>query len=68
MAGGDLDVSERDAGVEGRHDEGRAQHVGVDEPQAGPLPDGLHPAVGGAAVEALAVPAEDDRADRVPVS
>jgi hypothetical protein len=30
MAGGDLHVAQRDAGVQGGHDEGGAQHVWVD--------------------------------------
>ena len=38
MAGGELDVAQRYAGVEGGHDEGGSKHVGVDAPEPCPLP------------------------------
>ena len=60
MASGDLDVSERDAGVKGGHDEGGSKHVGVDQSDPSPLTDGSDPPMGGAPVEALTVVAERD--------
>ncbi len=53
---------ERDPGVEGRHDEGGPEHVGMDDPEPGPLADGADPAMRRAPVEALAVVAVQDRA------
>ena len=41
VAGGDLDVSQRDARVEGRPYERGSQHVGVHGAEAGALPTGL---------------------------
>src|SRR4051794_25870270 len=55
VAGGDLDVAERDAGIEGGHDERGAEHVGVDVSDAGLSGDGADPSVGGAPIEALTV-------------
>lgn len=62
MAGGGLDVPERDTGVKSRHDERFSEHVRVDGAKGGSFADGAHLAVGGAAVQALAVPALKDRA------
>jgi hypothetical protein len=59
--GRDLDVSERDAGVEGGHDERGAQHMGVHGAEPGTLADRADPAMGGSPVEALAVTAPQDR-------
>jgi hypothetical protein len=39
VAGGDLDVSERDAGVQGGHDESGAEHVWVDRAETGSFAD-----------------------------
>jgi hypothetical protein len=39
VAGGDLDVSERDAGVESGHDEPGAEHVWVDRAETGSFAD-----------------------------
>ncbi len=64
VAGGYLDVAQGDAGVEGGHDERRAQHVGVDGPEPRPAADGTHPAARGASVEALPVLATEDRAGK----
>jgi hypothetical protein len=61
VGGGDLDVAQRDAGVEGGHDEPGAQHVGMDGAEAGASSDCADPAVGGATVEALAVASTQDR-------
>ena len=61
VAGGDLDVAERDAGIEGGHDERGAQHVRVDVSDLGLLGDGADPSMGGASIEALAVAASQDR-------
>ena len=51
VAGGDLDVTQGHAGVEGGHDEGGSQHVGMDDPEPGLLADGADPAVRRAPVE-----------------
>jgi hypothetical protein len=56
VAGGELYVSERDARVEGSHDERGSEHVGVDGTEPGALADRMDPSVRCAAVETLAVP------------
>jgi len=61
VTGGDLDVSQRDAGVEGGHDERGSQHVGMHAAESGTLPDRANPPVSRAPVEALAVTAQQDR-------
>jgi hypothetical protein len=61
VAGGDLDVSKRDAGVEGGHDERGSQHVWVHAAELGAFADRPNPSVGGSPVEALAVTAPQDR-------
>ena len=61
VAGGDLDVTQGYPRVERRHDEGGPEHVGMDDPEAGPLADGADPAVCGAPVESLTVVAVQDR-------
>jgi hypothetical protein len=58
---GDLDVTERYAGVECSHDECSSEHVRMHRREAGAFADGAHPAARGAAVEAFAVPAPQDR-------
>ena len=58
---GDLDVTQRYPGIESRHDEGGAEHVGMDDAEAGPLADGANPAVCRPPVESLAVVAVQDR-------
>ncbi len=55
MAGGDLNVAERDAGVERGHDERCSEHVGMDVAESGSFADRTHPPVGGSPVETLAV-------------
>jgi hypothetical protein len=50
VAGGDLNVPERDTGVEGGHDERRSQHVRVQGAEFGALADRTHPAVSSAPV------------------
>jgi hypothetical protein len=62
VTGGDLDVSQRDAGVESGHDERGSQHVRVHAAEPGTLPDRPNPPMRGAPVEALAVTAPQDRA------
>ena len=59
---GELHVAQRDTGIEGGHDERRAEHVRVHRPDAGLLADRSDPTVGGASVEALTVRAGQDRA------
>src|SRR3954452_5606230 len=61
VAGGDLDVSERYAGVEGGHDEPGPEHVRMDQAQPGSFPDRPHPTMSRTAIEAAAVMAEQDR-------
>ena len=61
VAGRDLYVSERDAGVEGGNDERGSQHVGVHGTETGPLSDRPNPAMRCAPVEALTVSAPQDR-------
>jgi hypothetical protein len=60
VAGGHLDFSEWDAGVEGGHDERRSQHVGMYQTELCPLADRSHPAVRGAPIQALPVLAHQD--------
>jgi len=62
VAGGDLNVAQWDAGVEGGHDERRTEHVRMHVVEAGPFADQADPAVRGAGVEASAVAASQDRA------
>jgi hypothetical protein len=52
-----LHFAQRDAGVEGGHDERGAQHVWMDVAEAGPFADRPHPPMSGAA---LPDPALDD--------
>src|ERR687892_1153472 len=61
VTGGDLDVSQRDPGVEGGHDERGSQHVRVHGAEPGTLADRADPPVGGSPVEAVAVTASQDR-------
>ena len=56
----DLDVTQRHSSVQCRHDERCAQHVGMDNPEAGALPDRSDPAVRRASVESLAVTTMQD--------
>ena len=55
MAGGNLNISEGDTGVEGGHDKGGSEPVGVDDPQSCPLADGPDPAMCGATILAMTV-------------
>ena len=57
----ELDVAQWHPGIECGHDERTAQHVRVNVAETGTLADRLHPPMGGAAVEALAVGADQDR-------
>jgi len=61
MAGGDLHFSQRDSGLEGAHDERRAQHVRVHVAYPGSLGGRTDPTVGGTPVKPAAVVAEQDR-------
>src|SRR5919106_1622499 len=61
MTGRDLHVPERDAGIEGRHDERGSQHVRVDSAEPGALSDRAGPAMRGSPVKALTVTAPQDR-------
>ncbi|MDQ6837143.1 MAG: hypothetical protein M3137_02045 [Actinomycetota bacterium] len=61
MAGGDLHFSQRDSGLEGAHDERRAQHVRVHVADPGSLGGRTDPPVGGTPVKSTAVVAEQDR-------
>jgi hypothetical protein len=62
VTGCELDVSQRNAGVEGSHDESGSKHVRVHFAEPGTLPDRADPPVRGAPLEALAVPPPQDRA------
>lgn len=62
VAGGDLDFSEGNAGVQRTHDEACSEHVRVDSAEPGPLGDRADPAVRRPAVEVLAVTTPQDRA------
>ena len=62
VAGSDLDVAQRDTGVERSHDERRSEHVRVDVAKPGTLTDRTHPPVRGAPVEALPIATVQDRA------
>src|SRR5579863_1332588 len=64
VSGCNLDIAQRNTGVERGHDEPSPQHVGVDSPKAGPLADRAHPTVGGPAVETRAVSSAQDRSFR----
>jgi hypothetical protein len=61
VTGGGLDVSQRDSGVEGGHDESGSQHVRVHGTEPGPLADRTDPPMGGAPVESLTVTAPQYR-------
>jgi len=61
VARSDLDIPKRDASVECRHDEGRTEHVGVNDPEAGPLADGAHPSVRGPSIESAPIQTTQDR-------
>ena len=61
MAGGDLNVPERNPCIEGRHDERRSEHVGVHRAQPRLFPDRAHPPVSRAPVQTLAIPPEKNR-------
>ena len=62
MPGSELDIAQRNAGVESGHDEGRPEHVWMDESESGLLTNGSDPAMGRAPVKALAVVAMKNRA------
>ena len=62
VASRELDIAERYAGVECGHDEGGAQHVGVDDAEPRSFADRSDPAVSGASIEALVVLSAKDRA------
>jgi hypothetical protein len=55
LAGCDLDVSERDTGVECGHDERCSQHVGMDVAEPASLADRTHPTMRCSPVETLPV-------------
>ncbi len=61
MTGSDLDIPERDTGVKSSHDEGGPEHVGVDDPEPGPLANGADPTMGSTAIQAMTVLSTEDR-------
>ncbi len=61
VAGGELHVSEGDAGIEGGHDERCSQHVRVHVAEPGAFADGSHPSLCGTPIEPLPVAAQQDR-------
>ena len=60
VAGGELHVSERDAGVEGGHDERGSQHVRVDVAESGAFADGSHPSLCRTPIEPVPVASQQD--------
>ena len=62
VASRELHVPQRNTSVERGHDERGPEHVRMDGAEAGPLSDRADPVVGGAAFEAPAVSATQDRA------
>ena len=62
VTGGELHVSEGDAGVEGSHDERCSEHVWVDVAESGAFADGSHPSLCGAPIEPVPVASQEDRA------
>ena len=62
VPGGELHVPQRDPGVEGRHDEGGAQHVRVNAAEPCPFADRADPPMGRAPIETMSVSAPEDRA------
>jgi hypothetical protein len=61
VASGELDISDGYTCVQGRHDEGRPEQMGVDNPEPGLLADRTHPPVRGTPIETVAIPATEDR-------
>jgi hypothetical protein len=61
MACSDLYITKGNPRIECRHDEGRPQHVGMDDSESGPSTDGADPAVRRAPVESRTVVAVQDR-------
>ena len=61
MTSSELDVPQRHAGIERRHDECRAEHVRMDVSKPGPSADGTYPAMSRTAVQAVAILAAEDR-------
>jgi hypothetical protein len=60
VPGGDLDITEGNAGIECGHDERRSEHMGVDSTEPCLLADGAHPAVGGSPIQSRSVlPTQD---------
>ncbi len=55
MTGSELDVAQRNPGVQGHHDERGPEHVRVDMAEPCLPSDRAHPTMGGPAVEALSV-------------
>jgi len=62
VAGSDLDVPERDSGIQGRHDERCPEHVGIDDAEPSLLADRADPAMGRAPIQAHPIPTTEDGA------
>jgi len=60
VAGGELNVAQGDAGVEGGHDECGAQHVGMDVAESASFADRSYPAMRCSPIEPLAVAPHQD--------
>jgi hypothetical protein len=58
---GELDVAQRDAGVERGHDESCAQHVRMYGSESGALSDRSHPSMRCAPIEPLTIAPQQDR-------
>jgi hypothetical protein len=62
VAGSELNFAERDSCVAGRHGERGSEHVRMDQADPGSLSNRAHPAVSGAAIEALSIVTQQNRA------
>jgi hypothetical protein len=61
VASSDLDITQGNSCVECRHNERGTEHVGVNDPEPGSLPDGPDPTVCSATVKSLSVVTVQDR-------
>jgi hypothetical protein len=56
-----LDVAKGNSGVEGGHDEGGSEHVGIDDPESRPLANGADPTMCRAPIQVVSVVSSKDR-------
>ena len=62
VAGGELHVTQRHAGIERGHDQRSPEHVWMDMSETGPLADRFDPSMRRPAIETLTIVAQQDRA------